>query len=588
VCGGRQTSDKQLLEIGKAEKEERMEATTKLYRIVLLMLFILAAVGLAAAQTWKQVSPSGTAPLPRLSGNQGYDATHDRFILYGGESYVGGSDSRLNDVWVVSDATGNSPAWHKLTTAGAAPLAGYGVAPVLGTTVYDSTSNRLIVYGGCAYHCGYSVWDTWVLTNANGLEEGVIPTWSKLTTGAGYYEGRAEHSAAYDAINNRMIVFGGHMAYFNTDQNNVLVLVDANGIGNPHWIHLSPTGTAPPVRRDSSVAYDPETNRLIVFGGQAYPQADVVSNYNDVWVLTNANGLGEGTPTWIQLTPTGDPPTARGGHSVVYNPTTRRLVLFGGYHDNRYPYNNFPANDYFNDVWVLTEANGVSGTPQWTQLSPGGTSPHARIWHSYGYSEVSDKVLIAMGYSEDPNQQYMNDVWLLTFNQPPVAVAGTDKDLIVYEVAQFDGSTSYDPDAGGSITAYLWDFGDGETSGEAVTSHAFNAPGTYTVNLTVTDDQGATNTAQLLAHVHDVTYALNLLTDTVAGFNLKKGISNALDSKIQNVLAAFSAANAGDRQDVKNKLQAFINSVEAQRAKELTNAEADALESLARRILGVL
>src|SRR5690606_24572904 len=39
---------------------------------------------------------------------------------------------------------------------------------------------------------------------------------------------------------------------------------------------------------------------------------------------------------------------------------------------------------------------------------------------------------------------------------------------------------------------YLWDFGDGQTSTEAVVSHEYGVADVYTVSLTVTDDQGAT------------------------------------------------------------------------------------------------
>jgi hypothetical protein len=175
---------------------------------------------------------------------------------------------------------------------------------------------------------------------------------------------------------------------------------------------------------------------------------------------------------------------------------------------------------------------------------------------------------------------------LVTVNQAPLANAGPDKNLIIKELAEFDGSGSSDSD--GMIASYQWDFGDGATGDGWSASHAYLQAGTYTVTLTVIDDQGATVTDTAQVIVHEVAYAINSLSELVAGYNLKQGIANSLDSKLQNVLDALSAANAGQRQDVTNKLGAFINSVEAQRGKELANAQADALEALAKRILTVL
>ncbi|MCL3861290.1 PKD domain-containing protein [Actinotalea sp. K2] len=83
-------------------------------------------------------------------------------------------------------------------------------------------------------------------------------------------------------------------------------------------------------------------------------------------------------------------------------------------------------------------------------------------------------------------------------NQVPVAVFSSSVSDLAVSV---DGSGSSDPD--GTVAGYAWDFGDGAT-GEGVTaSHTYGAAGTYTVTLTVTDNQGATGTVAAEVTVTD-------------------------------------------------------------------------------------
>jgi PKD repeat protein len=79
---------------------------------------------------------------------------------------------------------------------------------------------------------------------------------------------------------------------------------------------------------------------------------------------------------------------------------------------------------------------------------------------------------------------------------PPANVAPTAEftsaatDLAV----SVDASATKDSD--GTVTAYAWDFGDGTTGTGVTATHGYTVAGTYTVRLTVTDDDGATGTAQ--------------------------------------------------------------------------------------------
>ena len=79
---------------------------------------------------------------------------------------------------------------------------------------------------------------------------------------------------------------------------------------------------------------------------------------------------------------------------------------------------------------------------------------------------------------------------------PPIAVAGPDQSVLVGDVVAVDGSASYDPD-GGNIVSYMWDFGNGMTASGAQATTAYGAQGTYTVTLTVVDDEGQSATDSL-------------------------------------------------------------------------------------------
>lgn len=73
-------------------------------------------------------------------------------------------------------------------------------------------------------------------------------------------------------------------------------------------------------------------------------------------------------------------------------------------------------------------------------------------------------------------------------NQPPVAdFTYTINGLTVTFIDQ-----SYDPD--GYIVSWDWDFGDGSTSTQQNPIHTYISEGTYNVNLTVTDNEGANST----------------------------------------------------------------------------------------------
>ena len=73
-------------------------------------------------------------------------------------------------------------------------------------------------------------------------------------------------------------------------------------------------------------------------------------------------------------------------------------------------------------------------------------------------------------------------------NIPPTAAFTSEVDHLE---ASFDSSGSQDTD--GTIASYAWDFGDGGTSTAANPDHTYATAGTWDVSLTVTDDDGSSD-----------------------------------------------------------------------------------------------
>ena len=78
-------------------------------------------------------------------------------------------------------------------------------------------------------------------------------------------------------------------------------------------------------------------------------------------------------------------------------------------------------------------------------------------------------------------------------NQPPVSSPMANPvNGIVPLTVEFRGDNSFDDN---QITAFFWDFKDGNTSTETNPTHLFTVPGVYEVSLTVSDEENLSHTA---------------------------------------------------------------------------------------------
>ncbi len=254
-------------------------------------------------------------------------------------------------------------------------------------SVVDPNRQQMIVVGGYASANGQpssaaDVNDAWRLDLGTNQ-------WTALPSLPA--AARDSHTAIYDPATTNLTIFGGKTstaACFN----DAWILFGATG-ASPTWVQVPP-GTGPAARGGASAVYDPVSNEMIVFGGRCN-----ATLYNDVWVLENANGVG-GLPTWRQVTTSGTPPSARAFHSAAYDWNTNTMTVFGGR----------DGSADRNDVWVLSNANAIGGTPAWTQLTPYGALPPARETQSAVFDPKLDRLMIFGGSS---NGTLVNDAWVL-------------------------------------------------------------------------------------------------------------------------------------------------------------------------------
>ncbi|MFN3484015.1 MAG: kelch repeat-containing protein [Planctomycetota bacterium] len=249
------------------------------------------------------------------------------------------------------------------------------------SAIYDPVGQRMIVFGGFTGSGGTA--DLWELT----LPSSGLPVWTQLTASGTPPSARWGHSAIYDPVGHQMIVFGGE-----DGGPSLPTTVHALRLDILSWTTLSLSGS-PPGRYDHSAVYipDPSTPRMILFGG--YNRNDALG---DLWELTLP---ASGSPAWTQLSPSGSPPGPHYSHVLVYDSLNGRLLAFGGNDGSAI------GNPYDNRVWEL-RLNPL----QWTLLSPAG-SPSPR----YGAAGIFDAThgRLTLFGGDDGNIPLDNALWIL-------------------------------------------------------------------------------------------------------------------------------------------------------------------------------
>jgi hypothetical protein len=212
------------------------------------------------------------------------EGSSQQVLLYGGR----GAGAPFNDTW-----RWDGMLWTQVADTGPKARAGHGMA-------FDAARQRVVLFGGesATGHMG----DTW---------EWVVGEWQQVQDVGP--SPRSLHAMAYDAVAQRVVVFGG---------------ADAAGTGlgdtwswdGTNWTQVADTG---PSGR-AGAAMVPDGSGLILFGGidslAPLVSPAVPTIHGDTWHL--GGGL------WVQVQDMGPSPCWL--HSLAFDPQTGRVTMFGG------------------------------------------------------------------------------------------------------------------------------------------------------------------------------------------------------------------------------------------------------------------
>ena len=244
----------------------------------------------------------------------------------------------IDEIWEIRLLEEEKIGWAKLLPFSVKdtpdPRAGH-------SAVNDTLSQRVIFFGGYTQDGPSN--EVWEMVFS---EDKVNGTWQGISLLGELPAPRVGHVAVLDEVDHQMIVFGGwdQSGTFFNDLWGLQLGTDVS----PVWEKLS-VEIRPGARAEHSSAVDPAKLRMIVFGGW-----NGVSRLNDVWELNWSTGLFN----WKKLDITGTPPSARSGHSAVYDPAKDRMIIFGG----------FDGENRLNDIWILDLSE--PGTGRWKVVSP--------------------------------------------------------------------------------------------------------------------------------------------------------------------------------------------------------------------------
>ncbi|MGC2288634.1 MAG: PKD domain-containing protein [Thermoplasmata archaeon] len=450
--------------------------------------------------------------LPTPSAREGAGLDYDP--AFGGVVLFGGSNPDLGlsygDTWLFTSA-----GWTNISAKVGYPqkVGGGNVAWSYGAMAFDPALDTMVVVDGCADAACDMIWNsTWFLrTSGWTLTVGPGPTADPTSL--------AYTSAAYDAADNDLVLFGGYDPVAATGSNYTFLLTPTRT-----WVNITDEDAGcvasvcytPPGRISDAMTWDSQLDAIFMTDG-----LNETSNLrlNDSWIFSGG--------VWLPANLTA--PTAPSGYCPVTQPAMPEessnvtpLIIGGSAQDGT------PCLTAAGTMeWVYEVAPQLNVTTSSVHIDLGRASNFTASWTVGTGSGVVAGWNVSFGDGQydtparGPTGENTSSAYLQNFSHT-YGVTGTFSANVTWSDFYYIAGTTSPPSVtvypqltatitasttsikvGGSVTfttkpsggdapfEYAWSFGDGTTStAPAPPAHTYSKSGVYAVNLTVTDSTG--------------------------------------------------------------------------------------------------
>ncbi len=212
---------------------------------------------------WRRETPA-SSPTPRYGHSMVYDSERKQIVLFGGDAGTSTDDNTnfLDDTWVWQGSN-----WTLQSPTSRPPHRKFA------SMAYDPVRRKIVLFGGVGKGSTPSSYkylnDTWLWENGNWVQ----------ASPATLPSGRDGHAIAWDAINNRILMFGGEGA---------TELSDTWAFDGENWTELFPS-TKPSARYFHAMSLDAARNEVLLQGGNGPSDSSGGSGFRETWAWNGAN-----------------------------------------------------------------------------------------------------------------------------------------------------------------------------------------------------------------------------------------------------------------------------------------------------------